>query len=103
MGGPAATLIGGVDRAAFVTAFGQRLRASGVPVGLTGLQAFSDALEVGRPARVAQLYWLARVTLVQRRQDLSTFDRVSSNTAENTRSNAARSCWRWTRVTRASQ
>ena len=59
MGGPAATLIGGVDRAAFVTAFGQRLRASGVPVGLTGLQAFSDALEVGRPARVAQLYWLA--------------------------------------------
>ena len=83
MGGPAGTLIGGVDRAAFVTAFGQRLRASGVPVGLTGLEAFSDALEVGHPARVTQLYWLARVTLVQRQQDLAAFDRVFSAVFED--------------------
>jgi uncharacterized protein with von Willebrand factor type A (vWA) domain len=69
-------LLGGVDRAAFVTSFGQRLRASGVPVSLTGLAAFSDALAAGRPARVGQLYWLARVTLVQRQQDLAGFDRV---------------------------
>jgi len=74
--GPVGTLIGAVDRAAFVTAFGQRLRHSGVPVNLTALTAFSDALAAGHPSRVPQLYWLARVTLVQRQQDLAAFDRV---------------------------
>jgi uncharacterized protein with von Willebrand factor type A (vWA) domain len=76
VGGAAGGLIGGVDLAAFVTAFGQRLRASGVPVSLTALEAFSDALAAGHPARVTQLYWLARVTLVRRQQDLAAFDRV---------------------------
>ena len=103
MGGSVGALIDGVDRAAFVTAFAQRLRTSGVPVSLTGLEAFSDALQVGHPARVTRLYWLARVTLVQRQQDLAAFDRVFSAVFEDTRSNVERSCRRWTRVTRASQ
>ncbi len=68
-------VIGSVDRAAFVASFGQRLRRHGVTVSLTALTAFSDALAQS-PARRTQLYWLARVTLVDRQQDLAVFDRV---------------------------
>jgi uncharacterized protein with von Willebrand factor type A (vWA) domain len=73
---PVATLLGGVDRAAFAAALAQRLRASGVPVSLTAMAAFTDALALAPPARVRPLYWLARLTLVDRHQDLEVFDRV---------------------------
>ncbi|WP_085870286.1 MULTISPECIES: vWA domain-containing protein [unclassified Nocardioides] len=73
---PVATLLGGVDRAAFAAALAQRLRASGVPVSLTAMAAFTDALALAPPERVRPLYWLARLTLVDRHQDLEAFDRV---------------------------
>ena len=69
-------LLAGVDRAAFASAFGSRLRTHGVPVGVTGLAAFVDALAAAPPDRVPALYWLARVTLVSRHDDLPAFDRV---------------------------
>jgi uncharacterized protein with von Willebrand factor type A (vWA) domain len=69
-------LLGGVDRAALVTAFAQRLRDSGVPVTLTAMAAFADAMEAAPPARVQPLYWLARLTLVNRQHDLEVFDRI---------------------------
>jgi uncharacterized protein with von Willebrand factor type A (vWA) domain len=75
-GAGAGLLLGGVDRAAFATAFGQRLRARGVPVSMTALGSFTDALAVAPPAQVPALYWLARLTLVNRHQDLAVFDRV---------------------------
>ncbi len=65
-----------MDRAAFVVALGQRLRAAGVPVSFTALGAFSDGLGVVRPADRSELYWTARVTLVDRAHDLATFDMV---------------------------
>ncbi|RYP88257.1 VWA domain-containing protein [Nocardioides guangzhouensis] len=70
------SLLAGVDRAAFASAFGSRLRSDGVPVGVTGLAAFVDALAAAPPDRVPALYWLARVTLVSRHDDLPAFDRV---------------------------
>ncbi len=73
---PVNALLGGVDRAAFTVALGQRLRAAGVPVSLTAMTAFTDALALAPPARVRPLYWLARLTLVDRQQDLAVFDRV---------------------------
>ena len=78
MGGGSAegTLLAGVDRATFATAFGHRLRTHGVPVGLTSLSAFADALAAAPPERVTALYWLARLTLVDRHDDLAAFDRV---------------------------
>lgn len=71
-----ARLLRAVDRAAFVVALGQRLRAAGVPVSFTALGAFSDGLGVVRPADRSELYWTARVTLVDRAHDLATFDMV---------------------------
>ncbi len=69
-------LLGGVDRAAFVAALARRLRAAGVPVTLTSMVALAQAMEAAPPARLGPLYWLARLTLVNRQQDLETFDRV---------------------------
>jgi uncharacterized protein with von Willebrand factor type A (vWA) domain len=43
---------------------------------VTGLAAFVDALAASPPDRVPALYWLARVTLVSRHDDLPAFDRV---------------------------
>ena len=66
----------GVDRASLVVAFGERLRAAGVPVGLTDLAAFARALEASPPTDVPRLYWPARLTLVHQPHDLERFDRV---------------------------
>lgn len=69
-------LLRGVDRAAFVVALAQRLRDAGVPVTMTAMAALANALAAAPPGRVRQLYWLARLTLVNRQHDLEVFDRV---------------------------
>src|SRR4051795_7991782 len=69
-------LLRAVDRAAFVVAFGERLRRAGVPVTFTALGTCTDALEVAPPGGVADLYWLCRVSLVKHAHDLTTFDAV---------------------------
>ena len=71
-----AAVLRGVDRAAFAVALSQRLRATGVPVSLTAMSAFTDALAAAPPREVHRLYWLARLTLVTRQQDIELFDRV---------------------------
>ena len=40
------------------------------------MTAFTDALAAAPPAEVHRLYWLARLTLVNRQQDIELFDRV---------------------------
>lgn len=72
LGGP----IGGVDRAALVAALGDRLRRAGVPVTLTSMTTCADALAAAFPGRVDELYWLARLTLVARHEELAAFERV---------------------------
>lgn len=73
---PAGALLGGVDRAALVAALGDRLRRAGVPVTLTSMTTFADALEAAPPATVDELYWLGRLTLVARHEELAAFERV---------------------------
>lgn len=65
-----------MDRAAFVVALAHQLRARGVPVTLTAMAAFAEALAAVPPERVRPLYWLARLTLVSRQPDIEVFDRV---------------------------
>lgn len=73
---PAPTVLAAVDRASFVVPLGERLREAGVPVSLTSLAAFSDALRVAPPVTQAQLRWVARVTLANRPRDLPLLDQV---------------------------
>src|SRR3954453_2096452 len=73
---PTGPLMRVVDRAAFVVAFGQRLRRAGVPVTFTALGTCTEALDVSPPGSVADLYWLCRVSLVKHAHDLATFDAV---------------------------
>ncbi|MEP7090262.1 MAG: VWA domain-containing protein [Nocardioidaceae bacterium] len=73
---PAPPLLRSVDRASFVVAFGHRLRRAGVPVTAPALAAFTDALGVSPPHEVRELYWSARLTMVNRARDLDTFDAV---------------------------
>ena len=72
-GGP---VLAGVDRAAFVTALAGRLRVAGIPVTFTAMASFTAALAASPPARRTSLYWLARLTLVDRQRDLAVFDAV---------------------------
>jgi uncharacterized protein with von Willebrand factor type A (vWA) domain len=69
-------LLGGVDRAALGAALGARLRRAGVPVTLTSMTTFAEALGAAPPASVGELYWLCRLTLVARHEELPAFERV---------------------------
>jgi uncharacterized protein with von Willebrand factor type A (vWA) domain len=75
-GTPAPTLLRGLDRASFATAFAVRLRQHGVPVGLTGIEDFANALAVIPPDSMSRLYWAARIALVRRRSELAPFNAV---------------------------
>ncbi len=69
-------LLRAIDRAAFVVAFGRRLRVAGVPATFTALAALTEALQAAPPRDVRELYWLSRVTLVSDPHDLVSFDRI---------------------------
>ncbi len=71
-----AAVLRGVDRAAFAVALGARLRAAGVPVGMTSVEAFSNALGVTPVDSTGELYWVARTTLVRRHGEIEAFDAV---------------------------
>ncbi|HZV26082.1 MAG TPA: VWA domain-containing protein [Acidothermaceae bacterium] len=71
-----ATLLSGVDRAAFAVALADRLRSAGVDVGLPAASTFARALAAQPPSTRTALYWLARVTLTHRHSDVEVFDRV---------------------------
>ncbi|KUI28571.1 VWA containing CoxE family protein [Mycobacterium sp. IS-1742] len=69
-------LLRGVDLAAFAVALVARLRGGGVVVSASGPAEFVHAMRALRPSRRTDLYWAARLTLVNRADDLETFDRV---------------------------
>ena len=69
-----ATLLRGVDVAAFATALVEVLRRHGVGVSAVGAANFSEALHVQSPRTRTQLYWTARITLINRQEDLEVFD-----------------------------
>ena len=69
-------LLRGVDLAAFAVALVARLRAGGVVVSASGPAGFVQALRRIMPHSRAELYWAARLTLVNRVDDLAAFDAV---------------------------
>ena len=73
----------GVDRAAFVVALTERLRARGVRVDLDAAGTLARALASRFPATLADLYWTSRVCLVSRVEDLATFDAVFAQAFED--------------------
>ncbi|CAM4393952.1 VWA domain containing CoxE-like protein [Mycobacterium basiliense] len=74
MAGPA--LLRGVDLAAFAAAMVARLRDAGVAVSAGGQASFVQALRHMVPHTVSALYWAARLTLVNRMEELVAFDAV---------------------------
>lgn len=73
---PQPALFAGVDRAAFASAFGDRLRRSGVDVSYAGAERFASGLDAVGPLTLADLYWLSRISFVTGRAQLPTFDVV---------------------------
>lgn len=69
-------LLRGVDRAALAAALVARMRAGGVVVAASGPAGFVEALAELVPRTRSQLYWAARLTLVNRMEDLAAFDAV---------------------------
>lgn len=66
----------GVDLAAFAVGLVARLRRGGVVVSASGPAAFVQALRQLSPRSYAELYWAARLTLVNHVDDLAAFDSV---------------------------
>ncbi|SON59186.1 hypothetical protein MSIMFI_00668 [Mycobacterium simulans] len=69
-------LLRGVDLAAFAAAMVTRLRGAGVLVSASGPASFVQALRQLVPKTPSALYWAARLTLVNRMEDLGAFDEV---------------------------
>lgn len=69
-------MLPGVDLAAFAVAFALRLREAGISVGFSAIEAFTQGVVAFPPVSRPALYWVARVTLVQRWADLEVFDIV---------------------------
>ncbi|MGZ4564150.1 MAG: vWA domain-containing protein [Mycobacterium sp.] len=69
-------LLRGVDLAAFAAALVARLRGAGVLVSASGPASFVQALRKLVPDNTTALYWAARLTLVNRMEDLGAFDAV---------------------------
>jgi hypothetical protein len=69
-------LLRGVDLAAFAAALVARLRGVGVLVPGSGQATFVQALRQLMPHTPSALYWAARITLVNRMEDLAAFDEV---------------------------
>jgi uncharacterized protein with von Willebrand factor type A (vWA) domain len=71
-----AVLLRGVDLAALAVAVVARLRRGGVAVAPSGPALFVQALRRMAPQSRTELYWAARLTLVDRIEDLAAFDAV---------------------------
>ncbi|HET7666528.1 MAG TPA: VWA domain-containing protein [Mycobacterium sp.] len=69
-------LLRGVDLAAFAVALVNRMHNGGVAVSASGPTGFVAALQHDWPRTRSELYWAARLTLVNRVEDLAAFDAV---------------------------
>jgi uncharacterized protein with von Willebrand factor type A (vWA) domain len=69
-------LLRGVDRAALAVALVAKLRTAGASVSASAAASFVAALGTLSPRSRRELYWTARLTLVNRAEDLSIFDAV---------------------------
>lgn len=67
--------VGNVDLALIAATFGEVLHRGGVAVSPERRGRFAEAIALAKPATVNDLYWLARVTLVTEREQISVFDR----------------------------
>ncbi len=72
----APALLRGVDLAAFAAALVARLRAGGLTVSASGPAVLVAAMRELVPTSRTQLYWAARLSLVNRAEDLPAFDAV---------------------------
>jgi uncharacterized protein len=71
-------LLRGVDRAALAAALSSKLRSAGVAVSASGPAGFVAALGKLSSGSRRDLYWAARLTLVNRAEDVPIFDTVVS-------------------------
>ncbi len=71
-----AGMLRGVDRAAFVTSFVDRLRGAGLDVSFGAIERTTAAMGVTGPLTLDELYWLLRLSCVRDRDQLATFDAV---------------------------
>ena len=57
-------------------AFGRRLHDGGLPVSAERMIRFAEAVVTVRPSSTAELYWVARITLVSDRLQIEAFDHI---------------------------
>ncbi|MET0865631.1 MAG: VWA domain-containing protein, partial [Nakamurella sp.] len=75
---PATALPKGVDLAELCVQFASRLASAGLSVPAERSAWWAESVLTATPTLVGDLYWLGRVTLVDRSEKLATYDRVFS-------------------------
>lgn len=82
-------MLRGIDYAAFATSFVDKLRAAGIRTGMThasnlvrALNDSSDSEKLSHPYSLTRMYWLARITLISRPDDIPAFDDVFATVFE---------------------
>ena len=75
-GGPATPVGSAADLALLCGHFGDLLRSAGVAVPVERVTWWAAATVAAEPVAIKELYWLARVTLVDRAEHLEAFDAV---------------------------
>ncbi|WP_068155905.1 VWA domain-containing protein [Rhodococcus phenolicus] len=73
----------GVDRAAFAVALVDRLRTSGVTVPADAAATLSRALHLRPPRTRSRLYWVTRLALVDRHDNLAGFEAAFTEVFEH--------------------
>ncbi|WP_051062283.1 vWA domain-containing protein [Ilumatobacter nonamiensis] len=69
-------LVAGVDRALFTATYAARLRDAGVDVGFNSVERCAASLDAVGPLTLDDAYWVLRLSLVTRYEDLAVFDAV---------------------------
>ena len=68
--------LGRVDLATACSAFADRLSRFGIACGPHQIARLAGAIDLARPVATAELYWIARVTLIGSPRQIPTFDAV---------------------------
>lgn len=69
-------LFAGVDRAVFAATYAAHLRGAGIDVGFHSVERCAASLVAVGPLTLDDTYWILRLSLVSRHQDVEAFDAV---------------------------
>lgn len=69
-------LFAGVDRALFAASYASHLREAGIDIGFHSVERCAASLVAVGPMTLDDAYWILRLSLISRHQDIAAFDKL---------------------------